>query len=215
MIAPMAAADAPVEVAFIVMMAGPGVPGDQILLRQTALILGTMGLEPTRVEAVVESTREVYRLVNEGAEPDAIEAVLAPISEETLRAIGEANGEVPDGATGSTGVASGLAQMKSLWFRYFLSYDPRPTLARVRCPVLAINGEKDVQVDPKQNLPEVEKALVAGGNHRFKVVELPGLNHLFQPCTTGGVDEYAKIETTLDPAALKLIGDWVVEVTGS
>jgi uncharacterized protein len=94
------------------------------------------------------------------------------------------------------------------WFRYFLTYDPRPTLRRVRCPVLAINGEKDLQVPAKENLAQIEKALKAGGNRNVKTVELPGLNHLFQPCKTGCPSEYGTIETTIAPETLKTIGDW-------
>ena len=107
------------------------------------------------------------------------------------------------------------AQIKSAltpWFRFFLSYDPQPTLEKVRCPVLAINGEKDLQVAPKENLEAIRKALETGGNTNFKIVELPGLNHLFQTCTTGGMSEYSQIEETIAPSALKLMGDWIEKV---
>jgi uncharacterized protein len=97
------------------------------------------------------------------------------------------------------------------WTRFFLTYDPRPTLRRVRCPVLALNGEKDLQVPATENLAEIAKALRAGGNRNVKTVELPGLNHLFQPCKTGSPSEYGTIETTIAPEALKTIGDWILE----
>jgi hypothetical protein len=76
---------------------------------------------------------------------------------------------------------------------------------------LAITGERDLQVSPKQNLPEIEAALRAGGNTDFTIRELPGLNHLFQPATKGTPDEYGKIEETISPTALKLIGDWILD----
>jgi uncharacterized protein len=88
-------------------------------------------------------------------------------------------------------------------------------LRKVRCPVLAVNGEKDLQVPPKENLAEIEKALKAGGNPNVKTIEFPGLNHLFQPCTTGSPTEYAQIEMTIAPEVLKVIGDWIVEKVGS
>jgi fermentation-respiration switch protein FrsA (DUF1100 family) len=75
--------------------------------------------------------------------------------------------------------------------------------------VLALIGEKDIQVPPKENLPEIEKALRAGGNKDFTVKELPRLNHLFQTCQTGNIDEYARIEETFAPSALELIADWI------
>jgi hypothetical protein len=107
-----------------------------------------------------------------------------------------------------------IKQITTPWFRFFLTYDPRPTLARVKCPVLAINGEKDLQVDPDQNLPEIEKALRGGGNARVTIVELEGLNHLFQRCETGAPAEYAKIEQTIAPEALERIGSWILETVG-
>ena len=84
----------------------------------------------------------------------------------------------------------------------------------MRCPVLAIIGEKDVQVPAQANLTEIEKALKEGGNTHFVVKELPGLNHLFQACSTGLPAEYMKIEETINPRALELIGTWVQEQTG-
>jgi fermentation-respiration switch protein FrsA (DUF1100 family) len=97
------------------------------------------------------------------------------------------------------------------WFKYFLAYDPGPTLAKVKCPVLALNGEKDLQVPPRENLAEIEKALKAGGNADVTVKELPGLNHLFQTCKTGLPGEYGKIEETFTPAALDAISEWLLK----
>jgi hypothetical protein len=102
-------------------------------------------------------------------------------------------------------------QILSDWFLYFLTYDPRPVLKEVRCPVLALNGEKDLQVPPKENLAEIGKALKAAGNSDVTLKELPGLNHLFQTAETGAVSDYGKIEETISPAVLQLIGDWILE----
>ena len=114
-------------------------------------------------------------------------------------------------ATSTRFAEAQVKMLESPWFRFFLTFDPRPTLAKVRCPVLALNGEKDLQVPPKENLAEIAKALKKGGNTRVTTKELPGLNHLFQTCKTGVGAEYAQIEETIAPAALKVIGDWVVE----
>ncbi len=214
LIAPIAAVEAPVDVAFIVMMAGPGVPGDDIIFRQQALIAGAGGAKESEVESLTKVTREVVRLVKDGAEMSAIKERVSALAKEINESLPEADREALGGDEGSEAVDAQLAQMTTPWFKYFLTFDPRPTLAKVKCPVLAVNGERDLQVDPEQNLPEVEKALTAGGNKQFKIVELPGLNHLFQPSTTGAPGEYAKIETTIDPKALEVIGAWVVEVTG-
>jgi fermentation-respiration switch protein FrsA (DUF1100 family) len=107
-------------------------------------------------------------------------------------------------------------QMKTLlgtWFRYFVSYDPCPVLEKVNCPVLAINGEKDLQVPPKENLSAIEQALKEGGNKNYKIVEMPGLNHLFQRSKTGAPIEYGNIEETFSEDAMKIIADWILEVT--
>ena len=91
----------------------------------------------------------------------------------------------------------------------FLVLDPAAPLRKMTCPVLALNGSLDVQVTPEQNLPAIERAL---GEARVPVTArvMPGLNHLFQPARTGGLDEYASIETTIDPAVLKAVADWVL-----
>ncbi len=101
----------------------------------------------------------------------------------------------------------GMATSK--WLRYFVTHDPKETLRKVKCPVLAINGELDKQVPPKDNLPAIEQALREGGNTHFAVKELPGLNHLFQTAKTGNIDEYARIEETIAPVALETIGKWI------
>jgi fermentation-respiration switch protein FrsA (DUF1100 family) len=99
------------------------------------------------------------------------------------------------------------------WFRYFLNYDPRPTLVKVRVPVLAINGEKDLQVPAKEDLEAIDQALKNGGNKDYKIVLLPNLNHLFQTTRTGAPSEYAETEETIAPIALQTIGDWIVAHT--
>ena len=99
--------------------------------------------------------------------------------------------------------------MASPWMHYFLTYDPAPALKLVRCPVLALDGSNDLQVPPAENLAAISAALKAGGNPDVTATELPGLNHLFQTAKTGAPSEYGRIEETLAPAALTVIGDWV------
>ena len=84
-----------------------------------------------------------------------------------------------------------------------------PALQRVSCPVLAINGEKDLQVPGRENLAAIEEALKAGRSKDFTVRSLPNLNHLFQTCITGSPVEYGTIEETISPLALQTIGDWL------
>jgi uncharacterized protein len=97
------------------------------------------------------------------------------------------------------------------WFRFFLTFEPATALAEVRCPVLALNGEKDTQVDPELNLPAIEKALKDGHNPPFRGIVLPNLNHLFQTSESGAVSEYQEIEETMAPRMLELLTAWIHE----
>jgi pimeloyl-ACP methyl ester carboxylesterase len=111
----------------------------------------------------------------------------------------------------SEALASGVKRMTGAWARNFLAYDPGPTLRALHIPVLALVGGKDVQVVAAQNMPALRAALA--GNPRAKVMELPGLNHLFQTAGTGSPAEYGKIDETIAPSALKIMGDWIEGVT--
>ncbi|MDR2679903.1 MAG: prolyl oligopeptidase family serine peptidase, partial [Tannerella sp.] len=92
---------------------------------------------------------------------------------------------------------------------YFIKYDPAPALEKVKCPVLALNGEKDLQVPAKENLEAIRAALTKGGNSRLTTKVFPGLNHLFQECNTGLPAEYATIEQTISPAVPEEIVTWI------
>ena len=196
-IAPMVAAKSP-DVAFIVMMAGTGVTGEEILKLQAELIMRANG---TPEEIIKENARAQKVMLDIIKSTTDKEAAKEKVREE----LSDLNPMIRDVAQ---------AQMDSTmtpWMRYFLTYDPKTALEKVKCPVLAINGEKDLQVAPGQNLPEIEKALKAGENKDFKTIELSGLNHLFQKCKTGSVAEYGQIEETISPTVLELISSWILE----
>jgi len=195
-IAPMVAARDR-DIAFIVLMAGPGVPGDQILVEQGRLIAEAGGASKEKADQSAAQEREVLALV----ETEKDNTVLEKELREKLAADG-----VPEAQIGASVNAA-----ISPWFRYFLTYDPAATLRKVACPVLAINGEKDLQVPPAQNLPAIRKALEDGGNKHFEVDELPGLNHLFQTAKTGAPSEYGEIEETMSPVALDKMASWILK----
>jgi fermentation-respiration switch protein FrsA (DUF1100 family) len=110
---------------------------------------------------------------------------------------------------GNTDAAAFLSFMRSRQIRTFLKYDPAATLRNVDCPVLAINGDKDVQVPSSENLAAIENALQAGGNEHHEIVELSALNHLLQKCRTGLVSEYPTIKECMSRVALEVIGKWL------
>ena len=210
LIAPLAATRGS-DVAFIVLIAGPGTTGEQILYAQGSLILKAAGASEEKVAHQRQLQEKMFAAVKQKDSAEA-DKQLSEIFAAELDRLSDAEKKAAGNAS-----AAAEAQRKTLltpWFRYFLTYDPRPTLAQVKCPVLAVIGERDLQVPPKENLPEIEKALKSGGNKEFTVRELPGLNHLLQTCKTGSPTEYAEIEETMSPAALEMIGDWIVKRTG-
>ena len=209
-VAPRAAARSP-EVAFIVLLAGIGVPMEEVLLRQAGDIARVMGLSEERIAKNAAVEREIFRIVRSTKDPAQIEKAVRQVFREQVASLTDEERK----ALGRTDAMIDI-QIKmaiSPWSRDILAYDPHATLGLVKCPVLAINGEKDLQVSAKDNLPAIRAALEAGGNHSVKTVELPGLNHLFQTCQTGSPTEYSKIEETFNPAALKLVSDWIRATT--
>ncbi len=192
-IAPMIAARNK-DVAFIVMMAGTGVPGDQIIPAQSEAIEVASGKDPAEAAKNAANEKEMLKLV----ETEKDQAVLEKELKEKMK------GDTPEAQIGAQ-----IAQLTSPWFRYFLTYDPAVALRHVNCPVLALNGSLDKQVLPSQNLPPIRQALA--GNKRAEIDELPGLNHLFQTAKTGSPAEYAAIEETIAPVALDKMATWILK----
>ena len=210
LIAPMVAVKS-ADVAFIVLMAGTGLTGEEILYLQSNLISKAMGASEEEIAKSRQFNAKIFSVIKEEEDNEIakerlqqiVMAYLAELSDEEKNRIGDPEEYLK----------AQLQNLLSPWSRFFLTYDPKPTLTKVKCPVLAINGEKDLQVPPKENLSVIKEALVAGGNKNFIVKELPGFNHLFQTAQTGVPLEYAKIEETISPIALKIIGDWILEHT--
>jgi uncharacterized protein len=198
LIAPLLAARSS-DVAWIVLLAGPGLKGEDTLLLQSELILRTAGVNDAEVARTLAFNKRTYALVREEKDPAALEAKLNELVRNT-----STGAALPPAA-----VQAQVRMMVSPWFRFYLDYDPLPALQKTACPVLALNGEKDLQVSPKEHLAKIQKALQDGGNKDFQATELPGLNHLFQHGPTGSPTEYGGIEETMAPLALNAVSDWV------
>lgn len=194
-VAPMAAVADP-DVAFVVMMAGTGVPGDQIIVEQKRLIAEANGSSKADALEQAKSEQELLTLV----ETTSDEAKIKKVMEDKLA------GKVPE-----TQISAEVKVVTSPWYRYFLTYDPATALRKLTCPVLVLSGEKDLQVPPAQNLPAIRKALGEAGNKNAEVVEFIGLNHLFQTARTGSPAEYGEIEETISPLVLDKIANWVLK----
>lgn len=210
LIAPMVAVKS-ADVAFIVLMAGTGLTGEEILYLQGALISRAMGVSEEDITKNRQFNEKIFSVIKEEKDKK--------MAEEELRQIFMADWEkMSDEKKEQMGdpevfLKAQLQNLLSPWLKFFLTYDPKPTLSKVKCPVLAINGEKDLQVPPKENLSAIEEILKSGGNQSYTIKELPGLNHLFQTAQTGLPAEYVKIEETISPVALKIVGDWILEQT--
>jgi len=207
-IAPMVAVKSP-DVAFIILMAGTGLIGEEILYLQGALISRTMGVSEEDITKNHQFNEEIFSVIKEEKDKKSTEEQLRQMFTENWEKMSDEEKELIGDL--KVYLEAQLQSLLSPWFKFFLTYDPKPTLRKVKCPVLAINGEKDLQVPPKENLSAIEEALKAGGNQNYSIKELPGLNHLFQTAQTGAPSEYAKVEETISPAVLKLIGNWILE----
>jgi hypothetical protein len=211
-VAPLAAAKRPDDVAFIVMLAGVGVPMEQLLLRQGADMGRIMGQVDSEIEKQAKSQRKAFSLLRSDADQATLEKAIREVIEEQLSELKPEERE-------AVGISDAFAESQAKvsvtpWFRQLIAYDPRPALLEVKCPVLAINGEKDIQVAAEENLAGIQAALAEGGNADVTIKEFPGLNHLFQHCTTGSVSEYGEIEETFAPEALETVSEWIRQRAG-
>ncbi len=211
LVAPLVAVAHPKDVAFVVLLAGPGVPGEQILLRQEALIIGSMGGDASLVAWQQEQQQKVFAVLKSTSDDKEANAKLLALLDDQTAHLPTALQPMKDQYRAS--FLSQMAVMTTPWFRGFLRSNPAPVLQKVTCPVLALGGSKDLQVPEPENLDAIKAALKAGGNHDATVQELPGLNHLFQTATTGALSEYSQIEETFAPAALQVLGDWITAHT--
>ena len=210
LIAPMVAARRN-DIAFTILLAGTGVNGKEILLSQGQLILQAEGVTDKNLLNIQRMTQlAMIDTVLETAPTATLDVLIAAAMLRITELLPEEL-RSEDSLKGT--VSAGIQRMHSPWFRFFLTYEPATLLQQVKCPVLALNGEKDVQVDPRLNLLAIEAALEKGGNTRFRTVEFPALNHLFQSCTTGSLSEYETIEETISLAVLQIITAWITEVT--
>jgi len=200
MIAPTLAATSE-DLSWIVLLAPPATKGEDTLLNQSDLIARAGGLADAQVLASLNFDKQAYDLVLN--EPDS--AVVA----QKLKALVTESGI--NAAMPPEAIDQQIHMMTSPWFRFFLAYDPLPDLKRTKCPVLALFGEKDLQVPAKINLPMVQEAFQDAGNTQAQVKRLPDLNHLFQHAHTGSPTEYAAIDETFSPDALKIISDWLAD----
>jgi pimeloyl-ACP methyl ester carboxylesterase len=189
------------DIAFVVMLAGPGVTGEQIMYLQAELIAKASGV----ADAAIAENRTLQEILFKAARAD--------VDEKTALENFRADWRNAHGADPGAVLESQLKSVLVPEIRSFAFYDPAEALRKLKVPVLALNGSRDLQVPPSQNLPAVSAALTAAGNKDFLVMELPGLNHLFQTCQKCTVAEYGTLEETFSPKALEIMGEWLARHT--
>ncbi len=194
------------RIAFMVLLAAPGVRGDEVFRKQLELHWEAQGLEPAIVEKLSAAFSNLSSLIVADASGERIDASIETLARLQLQA------DSPEETTPPDKLATLIKfydLFDSPWWRYMFAYDPQPVLAAIKCPVLAVNGRTDVQVWQEQNLPAIERAIrEAGGDVTIKPYD--GLNHALQPSKTGRRDEYAKIEITIDERVLRDMAQWLV-----
>lgn len=194
-------------VAFIVSLAGPGVRGDSLMLKQAEAIFKSQGMAEAAWLSLKPSLRKRYAILTQDK---SAEQVKAEFHENVMKTI-------PPGTTVDDNLKKRMENeinaMTAPWYIQFMKYDPTNDLKKITCPVFALNGEKDIQVDAAMNLKAIEENIRSNGNKKVKTKLYPGLNHLFQHCKQCTLGEYGQLEETISPEVLKDIADWILETT--
>ena len=207
LIAPMVASKSK-DVSFIVLLAGPGIQGDKLLLLQQELIARSSGTSEAEINKTILINSKLFEIVNKSENDLKLKIALRNELNDLMSK--DTTSKLPNGMTQEEFVSYQVNQISSPWMQYFIKYDPADGLRKITCPVLAVNGEKDLQVPPKENLTAIKNILKNAGNKNVTTMEFPNLNHLFQECQTGLPEEYASIEQTFSPKALEEITKWVL-----
>ncbi|MFN7099302.1 MAG: alpha/beta hydrolase family protein [Flavobacterium sp.] len=192
MIAPIVASTNK-DVKFLVLMAGPGQPINELLVLQNYLAGKLAGMSKEALQKSSQINRMIYDFIKnyKGTSFDAD-------FDNFIKTTGEAVAE------------DEKKQMKNAWFRYFIAFNPDEYVSKIKIPVLAINGSLDFQVPAKENLEAIKKSLTKAKNKNFETYEFQGMNHLFQECKTGSFAEYADIEQTISPKVLDKMSSWII-----
>lgn len=194
-IAPLVASENS-EVAFIILMAGTGVKGEELLIEQVDAILKANGVSDEDIKSVNELNLMIYQLVEQVEDKIELQNRIEEVLTDNFEKIPEIQrANISDKETFiDYFAAQQVEQLHSPWFRDFLAYDPKPALEKVKCPTLLLFGGLDTQVTEAQNRPPMETALTNGGNTDIKTIVFPQANHLFQEAKTGSPNEYATLK---------------------
>jgi pimeloyl-ACP methyl ester carboxylesterase len=210
MIAPMVASRNK-DVDFIGLLAGPGIPINELMLLQSKAVAASSGATDETIAKNLEISSAIFDFLKETSFKDEelkkslsefIKGELENESEEFLSTLGDQE----------TFISNQVNSLTTPWFLYFIKFNPADYLSKIKCPVLALNGSLDVQVLAKENLEGIGNTLKKSGNKNMVIEELVGQNHLFQSAKTGAVSEYKEIEETFNVSTMKFISDWILKL---
>ena len=210
LVAAQVAAASP-NIAFVVLLASPGIKGEELLYQQARAILTADGVSEEDMASDYNLRREIFSFLKE--EPD-INASYIPLDQMIEKYLTTECQENVSSCISFTPLNKKrmIKLLNTNWFRHFLNLDPISYLKQITAPVLAINGERDLQVSAEENLRAIEKGLKEGGNPNYTILSVPHLNHLLQTCKTGSIQEYAHIQETISPIVLDAISGWLLRL---
>lgn len=198
------------DVRGVALLAAPAVRGDMLLLAQQEKLGRANGTPEEALKKTMAINREIFDLVIQHQDSSELKLKLANYLSEVYDKLREE--ERPQGISKNDFIKIQVFQIASPWMKFYLKYDPALALSKLKCPVLAANGELDLQVPATQNLDEITRLLQTGGNSQTQILRYPGLNHLFQTCNTGSIEEYGMIKETFSPKAMEDISAWWLKV---
>ena len=206
------------DVAFVVMMAAPGLKGDQIFLGVNGADLERAWISNALIAEMRAAQERIFAIIEQEQDRKVAETKTRKEVEVFRDIAARVRSEAPPSQRKAAeifgaAIENQLPLFLSRWFKFYLTYDPRTALIKIKCPVLAINGEKDVEVPAKENLAVIRGALESAGNRDYSVLMLANLNHLFQTSERGTISEYERIQETLSPLALNTVSNWIVKHT--
>jgi pimeloyl-ACP methyl ester carboxylesterase len=214
LIAPMVAARNK-SVAFVILLAGPGIPITQLMALQNEMVLKSAGISQEAINAYLPLYTNLMKTIiavdnAKDATAQSMEIVKAWYNR-TDKNLVKTTTNISSETDINKFAALMAETLSTKWWKYFASYNPQLALQKIKCPVLAINGSQDIQVPATANLNGIEIALNNAGNKNFTTKKFEGMNHLFQKCTKCTVPEYGELETTMEPEVLVYIHQWMIK----
>lgn len=213
LIAPMVAARNK-SVAFMVLMAGPGIEIIDLMAVQNEMVFKSAGVNQQAIDAYIPLykllMKSIIKIENKDAAIVKAKEIVGSWYAKTDKTFVKATTNINSEADIEKFATTMAETLSSKWWQFFAAYNPQPALQKVKCPVLAINGSADIQVPSELNLKGIELALKKGGNKQFVIKQFDGLNHLFQKCDKCTVPEYGELAITIESEVLDTIGNWLI-----